>query len=582
MNRLKTISKLRRELRNGSLKVEDLVFGSLKRARDFPRLNALVSLRCVKDLVEKVLDSQRRYNRGESRPLEGIPISIKDNFSSKDFNTTCGSNILREYRPDFNATVISLLEENGAIIIGKTNMDEFSMGSSSTTGSYGRVINPWSKVEDKEETAIIKDYKDSLKGLREKRKDKTVNQEELESIIRSKYSEYRNIRDHDELYVAGGSSGGSAASVASGSSVASIGSDTGGSIRQPASYCGVFGFKPSYGFISRFGLIPYASSLDTPGVITNCPEDAAELLKVLIQQDHTRDSTSIHYKRKLKKVDILNQFHNYIENKNIKDLVFGVPTEYIVEELNPEILSLWKEVVNKIEKRGGKVVQVSLPHTRYALPAYYLIASSEASSNLSKYDGIRYGYSHGRRKVGKKDKAGKKIRSFENDILESGIGFKEWCTQTRTEGFGEEVKKRLILGTMALSKASYDNYYVKAQKIRRLVSDDFKKVFDHDKVDILITPTVPSPAYGLNEQTNPLNVYMNDIMTIPSSLAGLPACSLPLKLSSSKLPLSIQLISKRGDDDKLLFAAHSIMNFADFKKFKELTPNYLKNDDEIK
>ncbi|KAM9957734.1 hypothetical protein ACTFIW_012703 [Dictyostelium discoideum] len=544
MNRLTNITKIRKSLIDGKLKVNDLVLNKIKEINKVSpnHLNTFISLHDEKSLEKQIKESQERYDNGTNKRLDGIPIGVKDNFSCKNFKTTCGSKILENYIPSFDSTVVKLLKEEGAIIIGKTNMDEFSMGSSSTSGHFGKVINPWSKPNNNN----------------------------------------NNNNNEEVLYVAGGSSGGSAAAVASNYCVASIGSDTGGSIRQPSSYCGVVGFKPSYGLISRFGLVAYASSLDTPGVLTNNVEDAAELLDILIKKDQENDSTSIEFinnnqnqnqNNNGEKRNILNEFNEKLKNKNIKDLVFGIPKDYLVKELDTDILNLWKEVVEEIEKRGGKVVSVSLPHTRYALPAYYLLATSEASSNLSRFDGVRYGYRF------EEEKDENKVDNDDDDVDENkiGMGLKDMYTKTRTNGFGEEVKKRIILGTMALSRSSYDNFYTKAQKIRRLVSDDFKNVFQgENKVDILITPTAPSPAFKQNEKMDPIEVYVNDIMTIPSNLAGLPACSIPLKLSNSNLPISVQLISNRLTDDNLLFAAHTIMNFDCYKDFTSLTPNYLK------
>lgn len=550
MNRLTNISKIRKSLIDGKLKVNDLVLNKIKEINKVSpnHLNTFISLQDEKSLGKQIKESQERYDNGTNKRLDGIPIGVKDNFSSKNFKTTCGSKILENYIPSFDSTVVKLLKEEGAIIIGKTNMDEFSMGSSSTSGHFGKVINPWSKPNN------------------------------------NNNNDNDNNNNGEVLYVAGGSSGGSAAAVASNYCVASIGSDTGGSIRQPSSYCGVVGFKPSYGLISRFGLVAYASSLDTPGVLTNNVEDAAELLDILIKKDQENDSTSIEFinnnqnqnQNNGEKRNILNEFNEKLKNKNIKDLVFGIPKDYLVKELDTDILNLWKEVVEEIEKRGGKVVSVSLPHTRYALPAYYLLATSEASSNLSRFDGVRYGY---RFEEEKDENKVDNDNDDDDDVDENkiGMGLKDMYTKTRTNGFGEEVKKRIILGTMALSRSSYDNFYTKAQKIRRLVSDDFKNVFQgENKVDILITPTAPSPAFKQNEKMDPIEVYVNDIMTIPSNLAGLPACSIPLKLSNSNLPISVQLISNRLTDDNLLFAAHTIMNFDCYKDFTSLTPNYLK------
>ncbi|EGC32002.1 hypothetical protein DICPUDRAFT_39055 [Dictyostelium purpureum] len=503
-----TIKQIRNHLLNGEIKVQDLIkntFNNINKDGE-NYLNTFVTVESLDNLEKQINESQERYANGTNKKLDGLPIAIKDNFTTKGIKTTCGSNILSNYIPTFDATVCKKLKDEGAIIIGKTNMDEFGMGSSSTNSYYGSVINPWSK-----------------KG------------------------------DQNELYVAGGSSGGSAAAIAAGYCMGALGSDTGGSIRLPASYCGVVGYKPSYGIISRYGLVAYASSLDTAGVLTNNCDDAAELLDVLVGKDTENDSTSISFGK-----DILKEYKNKLSTKTIKDLVFGIPTDYLVKELDPDILELWQQVVSEIELHGGKVVAVDLPHTRYALPAYYLLATSEASSNLSRFDGVRYGYRH---------------ELHSEDV---GLGLKDMYTKTRTEGFGEEVKKRIILGSMSLSRTQYDNFYTKAQKIRRLVSDDFKSVFGNQKVDVLITPVAPSPAFKQNQKLDPIHVYINDIMTIPISLAGVPAVSVPLKLSKENLPISVQLVSDRLNDDTLLFAANLLMNFDSFKDFNLKHPTFLK------
>eukprot|EP01132_Coremiostelium_polycephalum_P004804 gene4804-5990_t len=515
-----SINQIKNSLKLGNLKVSQVVQQYLNRINDIGYssnvdLNCFISKQSTESLTDQINQSQLHYQNGTQRKLEGIPIAVKDNFSTNQFKTTCASNILKNYIPTFDSTVVSLLKNEGAIIIGKTNMDEFAMGSSSTNGCFGSVVNPWS-VSNKPE----------------------------------------------DLVVSGGSSGGSAVAVASGMCVASMGSDTGGSIRQPASYCGVVGFKPSYGLISRYGLVAYASSLDTPGVFTKSIDDAALLLDVLIKRDH-HDSTSIEFGDNNSNNSIYNRYQNLNENQTLKNLVFGIPMDYLVEELDPEILGLWKEVVEEIEKQGGKVVPVTLKHTKYALPSYYILATSEASSNLSRFDGIRYGST-----------------SANIEDTNNTRNLKQLYTDTRTENFGEEVKKRILLGTMALSRGSYDNFYKKAQEIRRLVSDDFKNVFtgSEQQVDVLITPTVPSTAFKLNsDYIDPIHMYINDIMTIPANLAGLPSVSIPLKLSSkSNLPMSVQLISNRLNDVKLLFAAQSIMNLDKFSNFSNLKPHLIK------
>ncbi|KYQ93715.1 glutamyl-tRNA(Gln) amidotransferase A subunit [Tieghemostelium lacteum] len=511
---LQNIKQIQKSLKGGNLKVRDLVDQCL-RAIDSTKhgkqnyLNTFVTLENRDNLDRLVSESQKRLDSGNGRKLEGIPIAIKDNFSSNSLKTTCASKILCNYIPTFDSTVVRLLKSEGAIILGKTNMDEFSMGSSSSSGCWGSVVNPWSE-----------DIEDALS--------------------------------------AGGSSGGSAAAVSSRQCIAAIGSDTGGSIRQPASYCGVVGFKPSYGLISRYGLVSYASSLDTPGILANSVDDVVQLFDVLMHRDEHKDSTSISFgtNTDTETTSFIDRYR-LLSGMEIKDLKFGVPMDYLVKEMDKDIIDLWKEVVEEIENAGGKVVPVSLPHTKHALSSYYILATSEASSNLSRYDGIRYGD-----RLSNEDSQAKNL--------------KELYTETRTRGFGEEVKKRILLGTMALSKGSFDNFYTKAQKIRRLVSEDFVKAFE--SVDVLVTPTAPSTAFSLSQKTDPIHMYINDIMTIPSNLAGVPSISLPLKLSkSTQLPISIQLISKRLQDDKLLHASNLLLNLPKYKNYaQEMIPTLIK------
>eukprot|EP01133_Synstelium_polycarpum_P000396 gene396-465_t len=422
-------------------------------------------------LYEDAKESDRRLDCGEARLLEGVPVAVKDNYSTRALRTTCASKMLDQYTPTFDATLVARLRSAGAIIIGKTNMDEFSMGSASNTGAYGPVVNPWSASSAPEDAVV-----------------------------------------------AGGSSGGSAAAVSARVVSAALGSDTGGSIRLPAAYCGVVGFKPSYGVLSRHGLIAYASSLDTPGFFTQTAQDASLLLDVLAARDPL-DSTSI-------------DLPAANADRPLASLRFGVPSaDYLVAEMSPEIIALWRDTTAAIEAAGGTIVPISLPNTRHALPAYYILATSEASSNLARYDGMRFGSS-----------------------TATPTSLTDMYKTARTQGFGDEVKRRILLGTMALSRGSYDNYYTKAQSIRRLVSNDFSTAFS--SVDVIITPTAPSSAFKLNEPTSPIDMYINDILTIPANLAGLPSVSLPLRLSSSQHPLGLQLISSRLSDHTLLQAAH--------------------------
>ncbi|GAM28026.1 hypothetical protein SAMD00019534_112020 [Acytostelium subglobosum LB1] len=504
-----TLSYLGKQLRNGSVSSVDLIKHSLNALEKTKHLNAFITVDNNQSLLDQAQLSDKQQQQSTStsrRPLEGIPIAVKDNFSTTGLKTTCASNILANYTPSFDATVVSLLKQAGAIIIGKTNMDEFAMGSSTTNGHSGASINPWSTTT----TAPL---------------------------------------------VAGGSSGGSAVAVSSRVVPCAIGSDTGGSVRQPAAYCGVVGFKPSYGSISRYGLVAYASSFDTPGFFVHSADDAALLLDVLVRRD-PRDSTSIKHPTE-------GGFAKHLEKtrtSGFAGLRFGIPTDYLVSEMDPEIIALWRQTAELIESNGGQVVPVELPNTRHALPAYYILATSEASSNLSRYDGIRYGGGSGNN----------------SEQHETAQTLKQQYIDTRSAGFGPEATRRILLGTMSLSRGSYDNYYTKAQQIRRLVSDDFKRAFEEQHVDVLITPTTPSGSFALNQDLDPINMYINDIMTIPANMAGLPSASIPLKLSSKGTPLSLQLIGNHQCDHQVLEAVAKVMEMSAFQGFSKHTPHLIK------
>lgn len=418
--------------------------------------------------------------------LEGVPIAMKDLFCTKNVRTTAGSRILENFIPFYESTVSNNLWKSGAIMLGKSNLDEFAMGSANTTSNFGNVINPW------------KSEKNSSLSL-----------------------------------VPGGSSGGSASAVSSDLCIAATGSDTGGSIRQPAAFCGLVGLKPTYGRCSRFGMIAFASSLDQAGPITKTVTDSAIMLQAMSSYDN-KDSTS-------SKRDIPNFCANIkdgIEGKKI-----GIPKEYNVKGLNGEIDKIWKNGIKFLCDEGAEVIEISLPHTEYALPAYYIIAPAEASANLARYDGIRYGQ-----------------REDANEI-------DELYKSTRFKGFGSEVRRRIMIGTYVLSAGYYDAYYLKALKIRRLISNDFKNSFK--KCDFILTPTTPGVAFPIGEkQSDPLEMYLNDVLTVPASLAGLPAISVPSGLSSDKLPIGLQLISKPFDEVTLLKAAYVLEQKVNFNRLK--------------
>jgi aspartyl-tRNA(Asn)/glutamyl-tRNA(Gln) amidotransferase subunit A len=409
-------------------------------------------------------------DRGDELPaLAGVPIAVKDVFTTKDVRTTAGSKILENFIAPYDATVVSRLEDAGAIILGKTNCDEFAMGSSNENSGFHPVRNP---------------------------------------------------RDHTR--VPGGSSGGSAAVVAAGTAVASIGSDTGGSIRQPAALCGVVGLKPTYGRLSRYGLIAFASSLDHPGPFAKTVKDAAILLEVMAGRD-PMDSTT---------ADI--RVPDYCEHvgRPVEGMKIGVPMEYFEDGLDPDVRAAVELGLHELACAGAEIVPLSLPHTSYAIPTYYVIATAEASSNLARYDGVRYG-----------------LRSSEAKTLS------EMYRRTRDAGFGAEVKRRIMLGTYVLSAGYYDAYYLKAQRVRSLLARDFDEAFA--KVDVLITPTTPTPAFKLGEKTDdPLAMYLADIFTVTADLVGIPGISIPCGKSKDGLPIGMQILGKHFDEATMLRVAH--------------------------
>jgi len=425
--------------------------------------------------------SDARIAAGEAGPLEGVPLGIKDLFCTKGVRTTACSNILGDFKPTYESTVTSHLWRDGAVMLGKLNMDEFAMGSSNESSAFGPVTNPW----------------------------------------RSKGS--------NRALTPGGSSGGSASAVAAELCLGATGTDTGGSIRQPAAFTGTVGVKPTYGRCSRWGVVAFASSLDQAGPIAKTVEDAAILLKSMCGHD-PKDSTSL---------DVaVPDFPSFV-GKSVKGLRIGVPKEYRVDGMPAEIEKLWADGVAWLKDAGCEIVEVSLPHTKYALPAYYIVAPAEASSNLARYDGMRYG-----RRVD-----GKTL----SDVYED----------SRAEGFGQEVKRRILIGTYVLSAGYYDAYYLKAQKVRRRIADDFTTAFE--QVDALLTPTAPSAAFGLGEnQADPVAMYLNDIFTVTVNLAGLPGLSIPAGLDAQGLPLGLQLIGRPLDEATLFSLAGAVEKAAGF------------------
>src|SRR5947208_4453240 len=425
--------------------------------------------------------SDARLAKGAALRLDGIPIAVKDLFCTKDVLTTAASHSLNGFHPPYESTVTEKLWQAGAVMLGKTNLDEFAMGSSSTTSHYGPVENPWRKPGD------------------------------------------------NRPLVPGGSSGGSAAAVAAHAALAATGTDTGGSIRQPASFCGVVGLKPTYGRCSRWGVIAFASSLDHPGPIARNVRDAAILLGAMAGHD-SRDSTSAPVP--------VPDFEKALTG-DIRGLKIGIPKEYRADGMPPEIEALWQQGVEWLRAAGAEPVEISLPMTKYALAAYYIIAPAEASSNLARYDGIKYG------------------------LRVPGDSLDEMYELTRAAGFGAEVRRRVLIGTYVLSAGYYDAYYLKAQKVRALIARDFAAAFD--KVDCLLTPIAPSAAFAIGEKTDdPIAMYLNDVFTVPANLAGLPALSVPAGLSADGLPLGLQVIGRAFDEATVLRVGDVLEKAAEF------------------
>ena len=416
----------------------------------------------------------------KSGKLSGVPVLIKDNICVKDEETTCASKILKGFKPPYDATVVKKLKSSGAILIGKANMDEFAFGSSCESSCYGPTKNPW-----------------------------------------------------DTNRIPGGSSGGSAAAVASDETILALGSDTGGSIRQPASLCGVVGLKPTYGRVSRYGLIAFASSLDQIGPITKDVEDSALALSVIAGYDEM-DSTSVDmpvpdYKKSLV--------------KDVKGLRVGVPKEYFVKGIDKDVEDSVKNAVKVLEGLGAKIIDIALPHTEYAVSTYYIVAPAEASSNLARFDGVQYG-----------------LRA------ESPSDMIDMYIKTRSLGFGAEAKRRILLGTYCLSSGYYDAYYLKAQKVRTKIKEDFDKAFSKS-CDVIITPTSPTAAFKIGEKMeDPLSMYLSDIYTIPANLAGLPAISIPCGFSKEGLPIGLQILAKPFDEETIFRAAYTFEQSTDFHK----------------
>ncbi|MGF7161485.1 aspartyl-tRNA(Asn)/glutamyl-tRNA(Gln) amidotransferase subunit A [Rhodoligotrophos appendicifer] len=424
--------------------------------------------------------SDDRLQRGEAGALEGIPLGIKDLYCTEGVHSQACSHVLDGFKPPYESTVTANLWAQGAVMLGKLNMDEFAMGSSNETSYYGPVVNPW------------------------------------------------RAHARNEALVPGGSSGGSAAAVSGWLCAGATATDTGGSIRQPAALTGTVGIKPTYGRCSRWGIIAFASSLDQAGPIARDVRDAAILLRSMASVD-PKDTTS---------VDVPVPNYEAVLGGSVKGLKVGVPKEYRVEGMPSEVDGLWQKGMDWLRDAGAEIREVSLPHTKYALAAYYIVAPAEASSNLARYDGVRYG------------------------LRESGSDITEMYEKTRASGFGAEVKRRVLIGTYVLSAGYYDAYYLKAQRVRTLIKRDFEQVFED--VDVLLTPTTPSAAFAPGEITDPLSMYLNDVFTVTVNMAGLPGISVPAGLSKEGLPLGLQLIGRPFDEETLFKAAYAMEQAAAF------------------
>ncbi len=446
----------------------------IDRSQKSKKLNSYIT-----ENFENALQKAKQFDEKPdfNKKLPGVPLAVKDLFCTKNIRTTAGSKILENFIPTYESTVTQNILNEGSIIIGKLNCDEFAMGSSNETSFFGNVQNPIS-----------------------------------------------------ENLVPGGSSGGSSSALAAKLTPATIGTDTGGSIRQPASFTGTVGLKPTYGSCSRYGIVAFASSLDQAGPMTQNVKDCALMLEVISSYDN-KDSTSVDFKRGQYLKDL---------NENIKGKKIGIPKQYRVDGMPKEIDELWKKGMKIIENNGGKIIEINLPNTNYALPTYYIVAPAEASSNLARYDGVKYGF-----------------RSKGENLI-------DMYEKTRSEGFGDEVKRRIMIGTYVLSSGYYDAYYLKAQKVRRLIKNDFDEAYK--KVDAILTPSTPSSAFKIGEKTNdPVSMYLNDIFTVPINLAGLPAISIPAGHDKSGYPLGLQVIGKAFDEQNILNIAYSIEKNINFK-----------------
>ena len=469
-----TLTELVKNIKEKKISSSEITKAFIDRSEKSKKLNTYIT-----EDFASAIEKAKKFDENPNFDLKlpGIPLAVKDLFCTNGVKTTAGSKILNNFIPTYESTVTQNIWDQGGILLGKLNCDEFAMGSSNETSYFGNVQNP-----------IGKDL------------------------------------------VPGGSSGGSSSSLAANLTPITIGTDTGGSIRQPASFTGTVGLKPTYGSCSRYGIVAFASSLDQAGPMSKNVKDSSLLLEVISSYD-SKDSTSIDFKR--------NKYSEELTN-NIKGKKIGIPKEYRVDNMPDEIEVLWKKGIDYVKQCGAEVIDISLPHTNYALPAYYIVAPAEASSNLARYDGVKYGY------------------------RTKGMNLTEMYEKTRSEGFGNEVKRRIMIGTYVLSSGYYDAYYLKAQKVRRLIKKDFDEAYT--KVDAILTPSTPSSAFKIGEKTNdPISMYLNDIFTVPVNLAGLPGISIPAGVDKNGYPLGLQIIGKPFDEQTILNIAYSMEEKINFK-----------------
>jgi len=469
-----TLNELVDKIKSKDISSKEITSAYVERAKSSKKLNTF-----IEETFDQAIKNSESFDAKPNlkKKLPGIPFAVKDLFCTKNVRTTASSKILENFIPTYESTVTQNLWNEGAILLGKLNCDEFAMGSSNETSYFGNVISPI-----------------------------------------------------DDNLVPGGSSGGSASALAARLTPATIGTDTGGSIRQPASFTGTVGLKPTYGSCSRYGIVAFASSLDQAGPMTRDVKDCALLLEVMSSFD-PKDSTSIDFKRPSYPSEL---------NKNIKGKKIGIPKEYRVDGMPAEIEKLWEKGKEFLKDCGAEIIDISLPHTNYALPTYYIVAPAEASSNLARYDGVKYGF-----------------RAEGENLI-------DMYEKTRSQGFGDEVKRRIMIGTYVLSSGYYDAYYLKAQKVRKLIKNDFDEAFK--KVDAILTPSTPSSAFKIGDKTNdPVSMYLNDIFTVPVNLAGLPGISLPAGLDKNNYPLGLQIIGKPFDEQGILDIAYSMEEKINFK-----------------